>query len=187
MTNKTSNTKVIPIEPYLKGAAYLIGEKKGMLTDIDKIEILANTFLIMEKSHYINTNYLCAYQSILSDDKYNIVRLSESKQTDEYYEESGSINGWRVNFTIEKKNIRGTIFVGCINGILKYSAFGLQKYKETKSKTYYYHITDGLILSTITCSKKDTFLEELNNVEKIEPFSQIYTKKYKIKRRDAND
>lgn len=187
MTEKISKTKVIPIEPYLKDNAYLIEEKPVMLTDIDKIEILEKTFLIMEKSHYINSDCLFPYKNILSDTQDNFVRVSERKSNDIDYEESGSINGWRVNFTIEEKKIQGTVFVGCINGILKFSAFGLQKYKGTESKTYYYHITDGLILSTITCSKKDTFLEELNNVEKIEPFSPTYSKKYKFKRRDAND
>lgn len=181
MAEILSNNKIIYIRPYIDD---IFGEFEK-LPEQDKIQILEKAFDVMGKSCQINASNSLFYKTFFSRGGKNSFYIRKEASIDPDYQEHGSVGGMAIHFTIEDKSIRGSVFLGNLSGMAKYSTFGLQKIKETVNETNYYHILDGAIISVVTCHKESSLLEELSCVQTIKPFKLEQPKKYKVKRKEC--
>lgn len=183
MSEMLSDSKIISIMPYIDNVS---GEYEALQNE-DKTQILEKAFEIMGESCKIHARDNSFYKMFFSKGYKNNFYVRSEPSMDPDYKDTGCVDGMALYFTVLDKSIKGNIFIGNINGMSKYSMFGLQKYKETDELTYYYHILDGLVISSIICSKQESFLEELNAIEKIELFEPKPQKKYKVKKRNVSN
>lgn len=180
--DSNASSKIVSIIPYIENDP-LDREK---LIQQRTLQILERAFEIMLEGCRLNARDSSFYKKISDYGDKPIFYVNISPNRDERYKQSGSVNGSATYFSIDGKNIKGNIYLYNHNGMTKYAVFGLQKFKETKNKTSYYQILDGTIVSIIKCKKENSFLEELDNVESIEPFSPQIIKKYKIAKKGNN-
>lgn len=179
MSELIHSTKIIPLNKYFN----------PVLDKNKKVKILKRSFEIMLESCRKHNSNSLFFKSLYNNGNAIIAFTDLGTINDQRYENNGCINGKGTYFTINlfEYQIKGTIFLECINGMYKYSDFGLQKYKEDVNSTYYYHILDGEIISSVVCDRKNNFLSDINNVKEINPFIlRKKSTKYRIKRNSDN-
>lgn len=176
------SSKILSIIPYIENAS----SDPKILIQQRTLQTLERTFEIMLKGCRLNARDSLFYKKVSDYGDKPIFYVNIGRNKDERYKEIGSVNGNAIHFTIDGKTIKGNIYLFSNNGISRYATFGLQKFQETSNKTNYYHILDGSIISVVTCKKADSFLEELSNVQTIEPFAPQILKRYKITKK-GND
>lgn len=137
----------------------------------NQIKILVRSFELMQESclKFANKNPFCQ----IVPPKQPISFSDVSRIRDPRYGLNGTINGKGTHFTINNNNhaINGTIFWENHKDITTYISYGLQKYKEDTERSYYYHMIDSDIISSIACKRDNDFLKEISQVQSMKPFS----------------
>ena len=134
--------------------------------------LIKKSFEIMRNSCRINRDKSLFYKKFYSEEIRSINIYPT--ETDNDYEYSGNINEKRAYFNIsdEEHYLNFKVFLDNISGLSKYASCGLQRFDQTDTSAFYYHVLNGRIISQIECIRNNDFLQEITKVKKIKPFKE---------------